>query len=139
MLRCGLLAFLQRRSGLHHHGGGRRVDLLDAAQTFEADGDFVAGGVCPARKPGHAALRDDGNARRVAEPQCRGNLLRAPWADQCAVAAALPVSLMSEVERAPMASASEHGGVAQRRAQFVEKAHSDFVAPPSMRIIWPVT
>ena len=29
---CGLLAVLERRSGLHRHGGGGRVDLLDAAR-----------------------------------------------------------------------------------------------------------
>ena len=30
-------------------------------------------------------------------------------------------------------------GVAQCGAEIVEKAHSERVTPPSMRIIWPVT
>ena len=33
----------------------------------------------------------------------------------------------------------ENGILAEDRAQIVEEAHVERVAPPSMRIIWPVT
>ncbi len=65
----GLLAGLERRSGLHRHGGRGRVDLLDAGEAFEADDDLAAGRIAAAREARHAALRDDGLARGMAEPQ----------------------------------------------------------------------
>ena len=52
---------------------------------------------------------------------------------------AVPVSLQVGAVAGADVCAGENRIVAEGRAQIGEEAHVERVAPPSMRIIWPVT
>ena len=124
----GGLRFHEPHARLADHRLGVRIDLADRLQSLGRENDLVAAAVrrLAADEPGVSALRDDADARVVAEGCDAGHLLSRTRPDECERLA--PVEAARLDERAGKSEASVNAWRAPTMASRAAAAASRSVA-----------
>jgi hypothetical protein len=116
-----LLRHLERRAGLDRHGLSRLVDLLDAGEALERQGEIAGLRAGAAGKAGEPALRHDALPMGIADAQGRRHGFAARRAQHrlgqmAAGLARIALGAVADI------AAGQHGIVAERAFQFVDEA-----------------